>query len=283
MGASSSHPSGRVSNAHPNRLGAKQKGQNQVETSVRIIKSNDRPVHQTKSELQHPMDYENLYSYTQLKSLLKSRENELRALKMKMKANEDTQKAYLEIAVGLEKERVIEKIFDETRCTICTEVFIEPTSLNCGHIYCKYCLNGWREQCENDTDMELSCPTCRAKIKTEERNLFMENLISTMLSESSAKMRDDREQIINTRSEKGSLKTGILKFFNGARGYGFISQDDGGSDLFVHYSGIKDYNHSVRAFFVSRQIVQYSIEENGGRPRAVNVTGPNEAPLVEKD
>ena len=199
MGASSSHPTGRVSNGHPNRLGARQKGQNQAETSVRIIKSNDRQVYHTKSELKHPMDSENSYSCTQLKSLLNIRENELRTLKMKMKANEDTQKAYLEIAVGLEKERVIEKIFDETRCTICTEVFIEPTSLNCGHIYCKYCLNGWREQCENDTDMELSCPTCRAKIKTEERNLFMENLISTMLSESSAKMRDDRYQMINIR------------------------------------------------------------------------------------
>ena len=104
MGASSSRPTGRVSNTHPNRLGARQKGQNQVETSVRIIKSNDRPVHQTKSELQHPMDYENLYSYTQLKCLLNNRENELRALKMKMKANEETQKAYLDIAVGEEKE-----------------------------------------------------------------------------------------------------------------------------------------------------------------------------------
>ncbi len=62
--------------------------------------------------------------------------------------------------------------------------------------------------------------------------------------------------------------TGIVKWFNDAKGYGFI-QTEAGSDVFVHYSGIAGGGYkSLR----EGQRVQFDVVNERGRERAANVT-----------
>jgi CspA family cold shock protein len=54
------------------------------------------------------------------------------------------------------------------------------------------------------------------------------------------------------------MATGTVKWFNDAKGYGFIAPEDGGKDLFVHFSniggdGFKSLTEGAKVQYESRE------------------------------
>ena len=65
------------------------------------------------------------------------------------------------------------------------------------------------------------------------------------------------------------MPTGIVKWFNGRKGYGFIEPEDGGNDVFVHVTALKD---SGIKFLNEGDKVSYELTENRGRMAAGNLS-----------
>ena len=65
------------------------------------------------------------------------------------------------------------------------------------------------------------------------------------------------------------MPTGTVKWFNDDKGFGFITPDDQGADLFVHHSGIN--TDGFRTLSEGAR-VSYDSEAGPKGPKAVNVT-----------
>jgi len=68
------------------------------------------------------------------------------------------------------------------------------------------------------------------------------------------------------------LVNGTVKWFNSEKGYGFIEQENGGKDVFVHFRQINS-NGYERATLNEGQKVTYEVGEGQKGPQAENVTG----------
>jgi len=64
------------------------------------------------------------------------------------------------------------------------------------------------------------------------------------------------------------MSKGIVKWFNESKGYGFIQQENGGQDVFVHHSGITGNGFRSPA---EGDNVEFEVEQGKKGPAAVNV------------
>ncbi|MEW1679370.1 cold-shock protein [Streptomyces noursei] len=64
------------------------------------------------------------------------------------------------------------------------------------------------------------------------------------------------------------MANGTVKWFNAEKGFGFIAQDGGGPDVFVHYSHIQGSGFRE---LKDGQAVTYDVEQGQKGPQATNV------------
>jgi cold shock protein len=64
------------------------------------------------------------------------------------------------------------------------------------------------------------------------------------------------------------MATGKVKWFNDAKGFGFISNDDGSGDVFAHFSAIQSDGFKSLA---EGDSVQFDVEQSDKGPKAANI------------
>lgn len=74
--------------------------------------------------------------------------------------------------------------------------------------------------------------------------------------------------LLSTGTEAKSLETGKVKFFNDAKGFGFIITDSG-KEVFVHFTGINGSGHRT---LHDGDVVSFDIITEDRGEKAVNVT-----------
>ena len=65
------------------------------------------------------------------------------------------------------------------------------------------------------------------------------------------------------------MNNGTVKWFNAEKGFGFISNDDGGDDVFVHFSAL---NMDGFKELKDGEKVEFEVTEGAKGPQAANVT-----------
>lgn len=115
----------------------------------------------------------------------------------------------------------------------------------------------FREQCGYISALSLDLPSA----------------VSDFSSNSSLKSTDLPASTLRGKNyllyEKIIMSTGVVKFFDTSKGFGFITPDDGGKDVFVHISalslkGIRSLNDG--------QKVSYELQEERGKTSATNIS-----------
>ncbi|XP_034256912.1 E3 ubiquitin-protein ligase RNF8-like isoform X2 [Thrips palmi] len=94
------------------------------------------------------------------------------------------------------KQDVIENfgelVESELQCSICNELFVMATTLNCNHTFCQECIASWVKK-------NKTCPICRAPYTQQSRSLVLDNFIDRMVENLSDDLKKRRREIVEER------------------------------------------------------------------------------------
>ncbi|XP_063993464.1 E3 ubiquitin-protein ligase rnf8-B-like [Diachasmimorpha longicaudata] len=94
------------------------------------------------------------------------------------------------------RNKITSIIDEQLSCSICSEIFINPTSLNCSHTFCEYCISSWSKKTKKP-----SCPICRVRIRSMNVSRVFDCLIEKVGGELSTELKTRRQQLIEERTD----------------------------------------------------------------------------------
>lgn len=107
------------------------------------------------------------------------------------RAKEAASKSELE-ARRMVVENFGELMESELQCSICNELFVMATTLNCNHTFCQLCISNWLEK-------KKDCPICRAPSVTNSRSIVLDSFIDRMVENLSDDLKKRRKEIVEER------------------------------------------------------------------------------------
>lgn len=151
-----------------------------------------------------------LASKKRLEQILTNKEAEQKLLEKQLEEAKEASKQEKESALKI-KEDVLSNFAElmetELQCSICSELFVQATSLSCTHSFCAFCLEEWMKRKKN-------CPVCRTPVTSMARAIVLDSYIEKMVSCFSEEMKERREQIIKERKELAVSKNEKTPWYN---------------------------------------------------------------------
>jgi CspA family cold shock protein len=80
------------------------------------------------------------------------------------------------------------------------------------------------------------------------------------------------ETIQEDKPQQTAAITGVVKWFNPGKGYGFIAPDAGGDDIFVHISAVQ---HAGLRKLNEGERVRFALQQREGRVAAIGIERAN--------
>ncbi|EZA60956.1 E3 ubiquitin-protein ligase rnf8-A [Ooceraea biroi] len=101
------------------------------------------------------------------------------------------------------KENILDKVTDimdeQLTCSICSELFVKATTLNCTHSFCHHCITIWNKK-------RRECPICRKSIISMNKSLVLDNFIESMIENLPTELKNRRKEIIQEREVIEKMK-----------------------------------------------------------------------------
>ncbi|XP_072032643.1 E3 ubiquitin-protein ligase rnf8-B-like isoform X1 [Amphiura filiformis] len=154
----------------------------------------ERKLEEKNKDLQMKLEAEK----AKLEEVIAHKEKEYSNLKNELnesKLEKEQQEEILQRARAEALQNITDVMETELTCSICSEFFMQATTLNCSHSFCNYCILTWMNK-------KRECPVCRTVVLSHNRSIVLDNYIDKMVEKLSEEMKDRRDAIIIERKKQ---------------------------------------------------------------------------------